>query len=206
MLWSKIQNTDLALAAKGKILSNTFGDFTNPNSDMILHYHNLDHIESMYAFLEKTNEPYDEVLDWAVLFHDSVYDSKPNKELRSALLFSSLVDKNSGCTLEEDDRIRVFQMIMNTEKNERLPCPLVKADLHQLADPVQLFKNFNAIMLESMALYNMDEGEFAYNSELYMRALLDRVRDNLRYHDSFWVKVEQGIMYTIQLAQIIQGK
>jgi predicted metal-dependent HD superfamily phosphohydrolase len=206
MSWSKIQHTELARQAVGIIVCNTFDNYTDVQAEIVLHYHNMQHIHSMYAHLEDGNHPYDESLDWAVLFHDIVYDAKPNKELRSALLFMQLAASVPGCTLDEEGRLCVFKMIMNTERHENTSCALVQADLHQLTNSVQTFKNFVAIMQESMALYSIDELNFAISSELYMQALLQRIQHNMPPNSRFWQQVEVGIQHTIQLAKIVQGK
>jgi len=208
MKWSRIQDTELAKAAVGKILDNTFDDFTSMDAKVILHYHNLGHVRSMYQHLEDTNEPYDEVLDWAVLFHDVIYDNKPAKELRSGLYFI-LQAEALGCSLNQDDRHKVVQLILNTEKHENLNCPLVRADLHQLADPVKRFHNFVDIMKESMALYGCDEHTFAENSNTFMSGLAKRLTSNLRNvktHTRLWQDIRLGVEDTIKLARIVKGE
>jgi len=78
MTWSRIQNTELATEAYVLM---------NENEMAGCQYHNNQHIEEMYQYLEDTDEPYDEALDWVVMFHDVVYDEKPEKEARSANCF-----------------------------------------------------------------------------------------------------------------------
>ena len=85
MTWSKIQKTALATIAKAKILDNA--------AQYGLKYHNWKHVSVMYKYLHDTNEPYDEALDWAVHFHDIVYDDQPKKEYRSAVMFSDMKGK-----------------------------------------------------------------------------------------------------------------
>ena len=72
MKWTKIQDTELAVAA---------WEIIDKNEAWGCDYHNGWHVLEMYKYLVKTNEPYDECLDWAVLFHDIVYDSEPEKGL-----------------------------------------------------------------------------------------------------------------------------
>lgn len=203
MKWSQIQNTALAKQAKLKIILTS------------LPYHNIDHVASMYQHLHDTAEPYNEVLDWAVLFHDVIYDEKPAKELRSGLYFIQQAEA-IGCDLTQDDRYRVVQLILHTEKHEDLNCPLVRADLHQLANPVKRFHNFVAIMQESMRLYGCDEMTYAQNSETFMNGLADRISRNLYAdtphlyadtpHHRLWLQIYDGVGVTIDLAHIIQGK
>jgi len=203
--WSKVQHTELAKIAKAII-------YKSPH----LQYHNMLHVKSMYQYLHDTNEPYDEALDWAILFHDIVYDKEPKKEWRSSLIFSTLKDKYKGCNLSLYDVSSVTGLIMATEthllETGNLPrqySAIIRADLHGLADPVSTFYNFGSIMKESMFLYDIDECEFAKNSEMFMNALYDRVHDTMNNdiydHRDFYHDVLGGIDSTIQLSKIIRG-
>lgn len=207
-VWTQIQSTELAGVAVNHILQNMYDDYTDMDAKLILHYHNLEHVRSMYQHLHDTKEPYSEVLDWAVLFHDVIYDAKPAKELRSGLYFIQQAEA-VGCTLTQDERYQVVQLILHTEKHENLNCPIVRADLHHLANPVKRFCNFVSIMEESMALYDIDEQTFAQNSETYMNGLADRISGNLYVSTSqyrIWDQILQGVGVTVDLARIIQGK
>ena len=46
-------------------------------------YHNVTHIEECYQFLSMKKVTYDVDVACAILFHDCVYDNKPDKEKRS---------------------------------------------------------------------------------------------------------------------------
>ncbi len=175
------------------------------------HYHNGDHVVAMYKYLSDTNEPYNEVLDWAVLFHDIVYDDKPNKEYRSAIMFSDMKEKYSGCDLNILNEGTVAAMIMATENHcvaYKINSAIIRADLHGLSNRATAFKNFSKIMEESMVLYGIDEITFANNSEQFMRGLYERVWSNLTSdpeHAAFYHEVINGIWFTIDLAKLMQG-
>lgn len=203
--WSRIQDTHLASEARGLIeLNGLFG----------CTYHNLEHVESMYQYLADTNEPYDEALDWAVLFHDIVYDEKPEKELRSAKVFVDMVTRYDGCNLRPAEHGRVYSLIMRTVDHIVIPevkssSAIVRADLHGLTNRLTAFQNFGKIMSESMKLYNIDMVTFAENSEKFMGALVWRVANNITTdpdHQDFYSQVCDGILYTISLSQFVQGK
>jgi len=198
--WTRIADTELFEAARYEMSINA--------NNHKLRYHNIDHVQAMYKHLELSKEPYDEKLDWAVIFHDLVYDDKPHKELRSGIRFLELSLCCSGCTLSYDDKVSVVSMILDTEKHENVHNPLVRADLHHLADPLRTFKSFNAIMLESMNLYGITEQQFAENSERFMKGLHARV-DNAFAGNAkprLWVAILNGIASAARLAQIVQGK
>lgn len=197
--WTQVKDTELFETARYEIIKNSV--------ERKLTYHNIYHVRSMYQYLDDIAEPYNEALDWAVIFHDIVYDSNPMKELRSGLRFLELAEQE-GCSLPKEERHRVVQFILNTEKHDNINCPLVRADLHQLSNSVQTYKNFNAIMAESMALYGVSELQFAISSEQYMRALQQRlsVAFEGKFVDGMWTSIRKGIRGTIALAKIIQGK
>ncbi len=202
--WSQVQDTELAQMARLIIWDN----YDNRE----LAYHNWDHVESMYQYLADTNEPYDEALDWAVLFHDIVYDEKPEKEYRSMQVFADMVERYEGCTPDIWERDRVCKLIMYTVDHVVTQYPkssaIVRADLHGLAKRLTAYKNFDKIMKESVALYGIDEITFAQNSEDFMRGLKLRVARNAVNdpdHGLFYMEVQDGCNATIKLAQIIQG-
>lgn len=202
MKWSRIQDTSLAEKAEFKLYNNEVAG---------CRYHNSWHVNAMYDYLDKTNEPYDEVLDWAVLFHDIVYDNQPEKEQRSAEEFVNMLNIYQGCNLEFYDKLRVISMIHATQDHScKSPndSAIIRADLHALADPVQTFRNYKLILDESMHLYKIDEKTFADNNIKFMGDLYDRVEKNMETdptHREFYKDVKRGIVSTINLSRILKG-
>ena len=202
MTWSRITEHDLAKDAVGSI--------TYYADKLGLKYHDFDHVQAMYEYLEQTNEPYDEALDWAVLFHDIVYDEKPEKERRSArmLEFNGRIPKYG---VDEYILRDAFDMIMGTADHIVTSSKLsaiIRADLHGLTKPESVIRNFVNIMDESCKLYSVDSVTFAKNNEAFMQGLHERVLLNVKQdsaHDSFYFRVLDGINQTITLAKILQG-
>jgi predicted metal-dependent HD superfamily phosphohydrolase len=202
MNWSRIQDTDLAVKAHTVLSDNELYGCS---------YHNGWHVKEMYYYLQKTEEPYDEALDWAVLFHDVVYDNQPDKEARSAEKFVEMANKYDGCNLDFLDMIRALSMIHSTQnhlcENEEHSA-IIRADLHGLVDPVTAFYNYSLILKESLMLYQIDERTFADNNIQFMTGLYDRVEKNKELdseHREFYKKVHQGIVSTINLSRILKG-
>lgn len=197
--WSKITDTPLARAAIQRMLDN-FCEYK-------LSYHNLHHIARMYEYLYETDEPYDECLDWAVLFHDIVYDDKPRKEYRSALMYSDMKAQYSGCNMNILDEGHVVFLIMLTE-NHLLEYPsnsaIIRADLSALRFPTEAKENFEKIIKESMSLYKISRVNAAKGSLEFMRSFLPTIERN-KIIDSdnskFWDDVIIGIKHTIVWAQ-----
>jgi predicted metal-dependent HD superfamily phosphohydrolase len=200
MNWTKIADTELGSAAWNIL------DYSD------CEYHNGWHVLAMYEYLHKTDEPYDEALDWAVLFHDIVYDNQPDKEYRSADMFvKKTAFYDNGCTLTFEDRCRVVNMIYATEnhicKNSNQSA-IIRADLHALTSPLDTFYNFQSIMYESMNLYKIDEVTFADNNIKFMGGLYDHVQKNMETdsdHREFYKQVMRGIVSTMNLARILKG-
>lgn len=199
--WSKITHTELAQKAIQAILDNF--------CERSLFYHNISHIERMYEYLDSINHPYDECLDWAVLFHDIVYDEKPEKEYRSAIMFSDMKEMYNGCDLNALDEGHVVALIMATH-DHRVFYPsssaIVRADLDALRYPEEARKNFENILRESMRLYKCDKVKAAEGSLNFMKSFINNIEKNKksdRINEQFWNDVIVGINYTIQWSQEI---
>lgn len=199
--WSTIQETALAFHAHIMIDDNGCA------------YHNLEHVQSMYQYLADTNEPYDKALDWAVLFHDIVYDDKPEKEFRSAKKFVDMVERYGGCNLRPSEQARVYSLIMRTADHVVHPdvlnsSAIIRADLHALTDTVSTIRNFANIMEESCNLYSVDPKTFAEQSQMFMQELRKRVQQNVTLdskHSEFYKNVLKGIDLTIELGKTVKG-
>ena len=199
--WSRIQGTELAGEAFMRIADNNCA------------YHNLIHVDEMYQYLQDTNEPYDEALDWAVLFHDIVYDKHPEKEARSAGMFYDMQKEYRGFASDYMDLIRVGVLINYTidHRISSFSTPaqraIVRADLHALTDKVRTTQNFVKIMNESMELHGCTIEEFADNNIKFLTGLNQRVAVNSTIeiqHKQFYIDVTKGIDLTIRLAQAIK--
>lgn len=198
MRWSKIQNTELATEAFCRIVDNEIAGCC---------YHSSNHIQEMYDYLESTQEPYDEALDWAVMFHDVVYDNKPEKEERSALLFLEMSAKIHGCTLSDLDKKKAYILILNTR--DHVVCDLegssaiIRADLHALTDKVSTVNNYTKIMNETIKLYDCSIEDFAKANIDFMDDLYYRIIGNKNLdpqHEKFYDNVCQGILLTRDLS------
>lgn len=205
-MWSKIQMTELETEVYMIITTNEING---------CEYHNNSHVHNMYSFLEENEVQYDPVLDWAILFHDAVYDSEPDKEVRSAQLFGDMVNQYRGCTLDTVERQRVYDLILCT-KDHSLKGPIIKgqkeiifADLNGLTDKKTVVQNFVKIMNESVKLYGIEDlGDFAKANIQFMTGLRKRTVENLGYLEeekdiNFIKSVIEGIDTTVKLASAL---
>ena len=199
--WSKIQYTELFGEAFIKITDNHKCE-----------YHNHNHVDSMYEYLQTANVPYDANLDWAVVFHDLVYDELPRKEQRSAMAFYDMANRYRGFQGTEVDKIEVGILIGLTVTHEvhsfltPTQKAIIHADLHELTDPVKTTRNFVKIMDESMALYGVSQKEFAKANVEFLTGLRERMFKNIsvdKDNESFYKEVIDGIDLTIRLAKAL---
>ena len=177
-----------------------------------LKYHNVDHIKRMYLFLEAISCPYVAVLDYAILFHDYVYDGAPFKEERSALEASYLL-LEAGVPQEAVDQIVMLILATADHKltadSSMNTITMVMADLHQLAVPSAIKEDYTNIILESANLYKIPVQEIQNRNKDFMYTLRATVANNVRYssykelptHAEFFTKVLQGINAVISLAE-----
>lgn len=196
-MWSKYIETELGDIAFKKMNKNN------------LHYHNWNHILSMFEYLNSNNHNYDPHLDVAILFHDSVYDSKPNKELRSVDFFNEII-KDYNFDIDYIEISNLIHMTIEhkinkySTTNERA---IIRADLHQLCSGKHSFLNFHKIMKESIHLYNINEEEFAKNNLKFMKKMKETCLNNLDNDypefENFWKKVIDGVNDTETTSKII---
>jgi predicted metal-dependent HD superfamily phosphohydrolase len=198
-MWSKILY-ELKYSDLTSILINQI----HSNESRGCYYHNIDHIYRMYDYLEKSNEPYDEALDWAILAHDVVYDSLPDKEERSAKFFLEYALR-AGFSLQLCNQIEEYIMATKFHLVEKKSwSPIIRADLHALTDEDATLRNHASILVESMKLYSISRETFAKNSIEFMEGLRQRIEMNMiKYdidHTEFYSKVLEGIDKTIDLS------
>lgn len=164
-----------------------------------LDYHNMDHIQKCYEYLESMNVPYDEDLDYAVLFHDVIYDAKPLKEQRSA---DFLLDRRPTRTKAAAIIMATANHIITSDTDD-LSRWMIRADLHALASTETALTNYVNIMAESVKLYNVSVTVFAENNMKFMLQLRNTIVNNMATdpeYAGFWIKVKNGINFTINLS------
>lgn len=196
--WTQILHTELAKQAVQCINKNN------------LRYHNLEHVQSMYQYLHDTGEPYDAALDWAVLFHDVVYDAHKSKERRSADLFVSMYSASNEVSGVDQDR--VYALIMATADHRVTDVlnssAIIRADLHNFLKPLTAIASYVAIMEESMQLYNCTEAQFAEASESVMATLQESVLLNYFVDEAYshiYSRIVDGIEIVNSISRSIQG-
>lgn len=187
-MWSQLINTPVSVAAKYQYDSNN------------CQYHNWQHILDCYSYLELNSVPYSQDLDYAVMHHDIVYDSLPEKEARSA---EFVVKKYPNITAGAVEPIMATtnHSIRDTSEIARW---MIRADLHQLADIKLAAANYVKIMNESIELYNVDTATFARNNLNFMRGLNTTIVKNYAIdNDQFWLDVLKGINLTMQFSSAV---
>lgn len=197
--WSKLIDTEMGKYALG-IMS----------TKSALKYHTPDHVRRIYQHAQTLGIEYDINLDAAILFHDVIYDERPDKEERSAdfMLATSL---NIPEWFEGIDAEKVDDMIMNTvghKITEGVNPEMIMLDLYELTDSDMAAKNFEDILEESVLLYNITREEAAKGSRDFMLVFSQTIIDNADTSEfpEFWSDVLVGCTETIKLANaVIKG-
>lgn len=201
MKWSRIQHTELAAVLRNRIQNNTL--------EYSLYYHNINHVNSIYDYFAAVDEPYRESTDWAVLVHDAVYDPDPEKELRSAELFIELAQERGMSRQLWSDVYYETMATVSHEITDPRHAAMVRGDLHQLTQPLQVYINHGDIVRESMRLYDKDMPTCMTGNLEFMRKMLPRVEQN-QYadpdHADFWRQVCAGVKMTCAINELALGK
>lgn len=201
--WTRLETSFLASVKKQYKKNKTAG----------CHYHNWEHICSCYKYLADTDVPYDESLDFAVLFHDVVYDHLPEKELRSAELALKMIDKiykNKGFGVKEIIMGTVNHSV--TAETNWQTRAMIRADLSALGDPtcIEPIKNFAKIASESLILYQgLTVVKYCENTISFMHGLLDRVMGNIETDPEnrvFYRGVADGIVMTMNISETMRQR
>ena len=193
-MWSKLIGDTPRTESSVQIVAKDYYDMNH------CAYHNWQHILDCYQYLELANVPHNEELDYAVMHHDIVYDNKPDKELRSAELMLEWYPT----------RTAAYDIIMATAdhkiaKRDLFSLNMIKADLHQLCDPVMATRNYVKIMDESVSLYGITAHQFATNNAIFMMNLQNTVFENMQIDgdQKFWNQVRLGAEHTITISQAL---
>lgn len=185
-MWSKLVNTRVGDLAKSLYDRNG------------CQYHNWQHILDCYSYLEHNLVPYNEDLDYAVMYHDIVYDEYPDKEERSA----------NALLLAYPDKKRAAHIIMATrnhsiETQDQVAKWMIQADLHQLTSKQKVLENYVKLMNESLDLYGGDLRKFAKANQDFMRNLWITMNSNHKIDaDPFWEEVMSGIQITLAISHV----
>ena len=169
-------------------------------------YHNLDHLASMYNYLNAQEVEYSKPLDYAILFHDAVYDNLPDKELRSINLFNTC---SLTLPLDVHDINWINILIKSTINhkiilNVELEHNIIQADLCDLLDLDKAIINREKIRLESKRLYGIDDDTFyKANSEFMLNLAVTMLSNMSKSHwDSdkeFYSTVAENIRKLIKI-------
>ena len=197
--WSRVQHTNLAISARSIIEGATkhYG----------LTYHNIDHVESMYDYLFATQEPYSEALDWAVLFHDVVYDSHKDKELRSVELLIDFATRYDGCNVFVGDVANLIEATITHKVTDSKYSAIIRADLHGLSDVSTTIINYGKILTESKNIYEVSSKDFALANVSYMQNLLKTIAYNKeadKEYALFYEAVDRNIRLIMKISELIK--
>lgn len=196
--WSKLLHTDM-------------GEYVRvAMSNPLLTYHNINHIERLYAKAKEWNLPYDCTLDATILWHDAVYDADPKKELRSAAL-AIKCSQDHPAWFEHIDLAEMTATILSTEEhmlNNFVSPLMIKLDLAELGDSRQRKVNFWNVVQEAKNLYQVDastacESIFNFMTEFSKTQTNNKYRTSEMYNSAYWDSVIDGCDITALMAETV---
>lgn len=196
--WSKLLHTDM-------------GEFVRATmDDPRLTYHNITHIERLYAKAKEWGLPYNRTLDGAILWHDAVYDADPDKEIRSADLAQQCARDNPQW-FEHIDlaemNAQILSTINHTVTDDVSPL-MLQLDLAELADPVRRRVNFWDLLQEATNLYDVDiptacAGTAEFIKTMHTVQYNNSLHHTQAAHGEFWTDVCQGCEVVYDMAHSV---
>lgn len=171
-------------------------------------YHNIKHVQRLYRHAKRLNVPYDINLDCAILWHDAVYDSKPDKEYRSVEAMKAAA-KEQPQWFEGINIVEASGLIINTIEHVFTPQVnpwMIRLDTVELADPDMRYDNFWSLMAEARDLYGIDNSTAAQNTIAFMEEFRKTLALNSRRDQDFsneWSDAAEGCNDVITMAKVI---
>jgi predicted metal-dependent HD superfamily phosphohydrolase len=170
-------------------------------------YHNIVHVQRLYRHAKRLQVPYNINLDCAILWHDAIYDSEPEKEYRSAEAMREMakaqpewfagVDINEAATL-----------IVNTIEHVYTPQVnpwMIRLDTVELSDPDLRYENFWSLMAEARELYGIDNPTAAQGTIDFMEHFRETLLINAERDFDFvleWSQAAEGCTDVITMAKV----
>lgn len=148
-------------------------------SDSRRKYHDFQHILDMYHYADELGFEYDEVLDYAILFHDIIYDHLPLKETRSIIV---VVMSLQGCLTA--DKLGEVAYLIGTTFDHSLKATdlrLVLLDLYSFSYDEKTKANYNKIVEELKLLYpdyhidDLKKMNFDFIKNLYDKMIKEKI-------------------------------
>jgi hypothetical protein len=163
------------------------------------HYHNFNHVIHLYRHAQYTFAfAYSRALDIAILAHDVIFDSLPDRELRSIEWLRIHLGE------DDPDFAEAVEMIIATI-DHRLTADyrMVLLDLADFIEPVTSDENTDLLRLEAADLHGVRGVGFSMSCEAYLGGLVERVRENpnllMEHHRNHHENICRGICRTRNL-------
>lgn len=171
-------------------------------------YHNLAHIEScLDEFDEVMNLfPYPEIVEYAIWFHDVVYDTKAKDNEGKSIELAIEIAKKSK--LLESDMITVSSLILATTHcltpKNLMQETIIDVDLSILGKPIEIFRKYNDGIRQEYSW--VPETQYVNGRTKILRSFLER--KNIYYTRYFRQKYEKQARTNLEttLKQLDQFK
>lgn len=135
-------------------------------------YHTMRHVMRLYELADEAGMPYERALDLAILSHDVIYDSLPEKERRSA----EWLLRNSDPGEDPDLLNEAVRLVMSTaDHTPGRDNRLILLDLHDLGDEALTMANRELLADEFLALNGVGREDFVRGNAAFMMGMADRI-------------------------------
>ncbi|WP_310621597.1 hypothetical protein [Flexibacterium corallicola] len=158
-------------------------------------YHNWQHITQMLRDADQIDLEFDPNLLFAIMYHDALYDGKPDNERRSASYAETMLGWHtpSGVSIPKVKSLIMSTVTHSLSEQEEDP-RLIKLDLMAIAIPNRL-KNYNQrVIEEACKLHNMQEKDLIPFRYKFLRRFQRTMLNNYNQTcDPYWQSVYDGI-------------
>jgi len=190
MLKNKFQTLCQNFTSDQKLIGSLWQEIKQRHAEPTRHYHTLKHLEHIYSVLPKL----DYVTEFAIFYHDIVYDASRNdNEEQSALLCEKqlkLLGVNSELIAD------IFQLILETKTHEpssQRNALFLDTDLAILGSSVEVYNEYIQNVRKEYAIYSDDvykkgrqkvlehflEKERIYISDTFYELYEEQARNNI---------------------------
>jgi len=156
-------------------------------------YHDMSHVDRLYAHASRFRLPYDLSLDRAILAHDVILDRAGGNEARSAVWLRDQIGE------EDRDATRLIMTTVDHDP-QHSDRRLALLDLADFLDPERSLLNTSLLQLEAekIAGDKFDDVAWAEQTSVYLDALAERIQSGLEGGPTgaerrLWVKILRGV-------------
>ena len=180
-----------------KLITQLWQEIKTAHSEPTRHYHTLKHLEHIYKEFQELELT--ALLEFAIFYHDIVYDASSNdNEEKSALISKQrLIALNVPTKLNE----KVFQLIIET-KSHKASCRenelFLDADLSILGSSERLYEKYTQQVRKEYEIY--DDATYFTGRKKVLKSFLkkDRIYESVYFYTRYEQQARSNIEWEIK--------